>query len=191
MTVSTKESPVRVLRLPKISREGISRGLSEIERPDLSKVELPAIEMPDIDMSKVDLPRVDVGKAVAGAAVALGIARPARSRRPFFVGAAVIAGLTAWALMRSTAVRERLADATRMARQRIDEMRAARDDADSVAFTSAEPMPIEPGAYGEVADALDAARSTSDYPEGFGAPAGTMAGVEDSARSSAKVDSRA
>ena len=77
MTMSTKESPVRVLRLPEISREAIARGLSEIKGPDVSKVERPSIEMPDLELSKVELPRVDVGKAVAGAAVAMGIARPA------------------------------------------------------------------------------------------------------------------
>ncbi len=108
MTMSTKESPVKTLRLPEISRDAIARGLSEIQVPDLSKIERPSIEMPEIDLSKVERPRVDVGKAVADAAVAVGIARRGRPRWPFLVGAAVIAGLSAWALMHSTSVRERL-----------------------------------------------------------------------------------
>jgi hypothetical protein len=81
--------------------------------------------MPDIDLSKVDLPRVDLGKAVGDAAVAMGIARRGRPRWPFIVGAAVIAGMTAWALTHSTTVRERLERVSRSARQRIDEMREA------------------------------------------------------------------
>jgi hypothetical protein len=165
MTMSTKESPVKALRLPEISRNAIARGLSEIQVPDLSKIERPNIEMPDLDLSKVELPRVDVGKAVAGAAVAMGLARPNRRRWPFLVGAAVIAGLTAWALMRSDSIRERVDRASRMARQRIDEMREAASPSN--------------GPY-DVAAALDEAGVTpNEYQEGFAATTDMMAAAED------------
>jgi hypothetical protein len=165
MTMSTKESPVKALRLPEISRDAIARGLSEIQAPNLSKIERPNIEMPDLDLSKIELPRVDVGKAVAGAAGAMGIARPSRPRWPFLLGAAVLAGLTAWALMRSDSVRERVDRASRMARQRIDEMREAASPSN--------------GPY-DVARALDEAGVTpNEYPGELAATTEVMAAAED------------
>ncbi len=170
MSMSTKESRLPELRLPEISREGIARGLSEIHFPDLSKLERPTIEMPELD-----LPRIDLGEAVAGAALAVGLTRPRPRRWPFLLGAAIIAGLTAWALMRSTAVRDRLDRASRAARERIDEMREEREEQDAVAFSAADTMPIKSGPYAangavDVAGALDAAvASGSDYPDGLGA----------------------
>jgi hypothetical protein len=164
MTLSTKESPVRALRLPEISRDAIVRGLSEIQVPDLSKIERPSIEMPEIDLSKVELPRVDVGKAVADAAVAMGIARRSRPRWPFLLGAAVIAGLTAWALMHSASVRDRLSGASRTARQRFDEMRRVGASLD---------RPYD------VASALEEAGVTAnEYLDGLDATTDTMAAAE-------------
>lgn len=165
MTMSTKESPVKALRLPEISRDAIARGLSEIQVPDLSKIERPSIEMPAIDLSKVERPRVDVGKAVADAAVAVGLARRGRPRWPFLLGAAVIAGMTAWALMHSTSVRERLDGASRTARQRIDEMRKAGASLD---------RPYD------VASALEEAGVTAnEYLDGLDATTDMVAAAED------------
>jgi hypothetical protein len=170
MTLSLKETRVPELRLPEISRESIARGLSEMRAP----------EMPDIDLSKVDLPKVDVSKAIADAALAVGITRPSRPRWPIVLGAAIIAGLTAWALTHKSAVRDRLEQTAQMARERINVMRGGLDESDdAVAFTAAETMPIEPGAYDDIAGALDDAGITAkDYPEGLGA-SGDMAGAED------------
>ncbi len=177
MPMSTKESRLPVLRLPEISREAIVRGLSELRAPDFSKMERPTVEMPDI--SKIDFPRIDVGKAVNDAAVSVGLVRPSRRRWPFVLGAAIIAGLTAWALMHSTAVRERLDRAARTARERIDEMRED-EELDTVAFTAAATAPIENGVYADVAGALDDAGVTAnDYPEGLGVRTDLMAAAED------------
>lgn len=179
MTASTKQSRLPELRLPEISRDSIVRGLSEMRGPDLSKMERPNIEMPDIDLSKVDFPRIDVGKAVNDAAIAVGIVRPSRRRWPFLLGVAVIAGLTGWALMHSTAIRDRLDRAARTARERIDEMRED-EEFDTVAFTAAATAPIESDAFGDVAGALDdAGVNANDYPEGLGVTTDLMAAAED------------
>jgi hypothetical protein len=181
MALTTKESRLPELRLPEISRDSIARGLSEMRAPDFSKMERPNIEMPDIDLSKVDFPRIDVGKAVTDAAVAVGLVRPSRRRWPYLLGAAVIAGLTAWALMHSTAVRDRLDRAARSARERMDEMREDEElELDPVAFTAAETHPIEDGAFADVAGALDdAGVNANDYPEGLGVTTDLMAAAED------------
>jgi hypothetical protein len=179
MSTSTKESRLPELRLPEISRDSIVRGLSEMRAPDFSKMERPNIEMPDIDLSKIDFPRIDVGKAVNDAAIAVGLVRPSRRRWPFLLGAAIIAGLTAWALMHSTAVRERLDRAARTARERIDEMRED-EELETVAFTAAETAPIENGVYADVARALDDAGITAnEYPEGLGVTTDLLAAAED------------
>jgi hypothetical protein len=190
MAMTTKESRLPELRLPEISREGIARGLSDMHAPEMPKLERPNIEMPDIDVSMSDFTK-SVGKAVTGAAVAVGLVRrPSRPRWPFLVGAAVIAGLTAWALMHSTTFRDRLDRAARTARVRMDEMREARethddmDEMDTVAFTAAETMPIDDSflenGKADVAGALDAADATAnDYPEGLGATTDLMGAAED------------
>lgn len=163
MHTPTRESRLPELRLPEISREGIARGLSEIHAPDLSKIERPNIEMPDIDLSRIDFPRIDIAKAVVGAASAVGLVRPRRSRWPFVLGAGIIVGLTGWALMNLTAIRERLDRAALRARGLIDEMRAEREGMDPVAFTAAATAPIDPGPY------VEAESAANDYPEGLGA----------------------
>jgi hypothetical protein len=176
MTVSTKDLPVKTLRLPEISRDAIARGLSEIQVPGLSKVERPSLEMPEIDLSKVDLPRVDVGKAVADAAVAMGIARRGRPRWPFLLGGAVIAGLTAWALMHSASVRERLDGFSRTARRRIDEMRKAGASLD---------RPYD------VASALEEAGVTAnEYLDGLDATTDMMAAAEDGTTAHERTEAR-
>ena len=144
-------------------------------------MERPNIEMPDIDLSKIDFPRIDVGKAVNDAAIAVGIARPHPRRWPYLLGIAVIAGLTGWALMHSTAIRDRLDRAARTARERIDEMREDEEfDTDAVAFTAAATAPIGNDAYGDVAGALDdAGVNANDYPEGLGVTTDLMAAAED------------
>jgi hypothetical protein len=179
MSTSTRESRRPELRLPEISRDSIIRGLSEMRAPDLSKMDRPNIEMPDIDVSKIDFPRIDVGKAVTGAAVAVGLVRPSRRRWPYLLGAAIIAGLTAWALMHSTTVRDRLDRAARTARERIDEMRED-EELDAVAFTAAETAPMDDRAFADVAGALDdAGVNANDYPEGLGVTTDLMAAAED------------
>ena len=77
----------------------------------------------------------------------------------------MIAGLTAWALMHSTSVRERLDGASRTARQRIDEMRKAGASLD---------RPYD------VASALEEAGVTAnEYLDGLDATTDMMAAAED------------
>lgn len=197
MAMTTKGSRLSDLHLPEISRDAIARGLSEIHAPDLSKLERPNLEMPDIDLSKIDFPRIDVGKAMNSAAVASGLVRRRRRRWPFVLGAAIIAALTAWALMQSTTVRERLDRAARIARERIDEMRETEDRIDAVAFTSAETAPMDEGSfvadgYADVARALDAVDATAnDYPEGLGATTDIMDGAENGTPAFEKAKAKA
>lgn len=172
MSTTTKETRLPELHLPEITREGIARGLSEIHVPDLSKIERPNIEMPDIDLSAIDLRRRNVGKAVTSAAQSLGLVRQRRSRWPFVVAAAIVAGLTAWALMHSTTFRDRLDRAARMARVRIDEMQQAHEDLDDVAGTA----PHLVNGSADIAGALDAADATAnDYPKGLAETTDLMA----------------
>ena len=200
MPMSTRESRLPELHLPEITRAGIARGLSELRAPDLSKIERPKIERPNIEMPEIDLSgldiRRDVGKALTGAAVAVGLVRPRRSRWPFVVAGVIIAGLTAWVLMNSAAIRERLDRASRTARVRIDEMRESHEDTTPVAFTEAETAPIQPDAFGEngsadVAAAFDAADAVpNDYPEGLGATTDQMDAAVDGVPVFEKADSR-
>ena len=195
MTTTTRDPRLTELRLPKLSAEGIARGLSEMHVPDLSKLERPKIEMPDIDRSLHDVRR-SIGKAVMSAAVAVGLVRPPRPRWPFVLAAAIIAGLTAWALMHSTAVRDRLARAARMGRIRVDEMREAHEEFEPVAFTAAATARIEPGPYAEngssdVAGAFDAAEAVpNDYPENLGATTDQMDAALDGTPIFERADAR-
>ena len=188
MTTTTR-APRRVLRLPKLSAEGIARGLSEMHVPDLSKIERPKIEMPDLDRSLRDAKR-SVGRAVTDAAVAVGLVRPPRPRWPFVLAAAIIAGLTAWALMHSTAVRDRLARAARTGRVRDDEMRETHEDLEPIAFTTVETARIELGSS-DVAGAFDAADAVpNDYPESLGATTDQLDAALDGAPIFERADAR-
>jgi len=138
---------------------------SEVHLPDVDR---PSINLPEIDLSKLEMPdldksKADIAKAITAGAVAVGLSKPRRSRWPFVLGAGIALAAGAWAVMNATAIRTRLAQWQSAIQERISEMTAP-PYADPVAFTSAEPKPIEDtpnvGDYGQTAD---------DYPKGFGA----------------------
>jgi hypothetical protein len=120
-----KEVRMPELHLPELKRDDIVRTLSEIRMPD---VDVRKVDVTNIDLPRIDLPRFDIGKLVAGALAAMRIARPvARPRLPLALGAigvVTVVAMVGWALMRSPAVRERADRAARLAKERIDSMRA-------------------------------------------------------------------
>lgn len=93
---------------------------------------------------------------------------PRRPRWPFAAGLIVV-GVAGWAAARNEMLRTRLVTQARALAERISDVRSARQDRDSpvrsdpVAFTAAEPMPIETAAYAD-ATTMEA----TDYPPGLG-----------------------
>ena len=145
--------------------------------PDLKKIERPTIDLSDIELPKFDLPKVGVGEAVASAATAVGLMSKPRSRRPFVIGLGIAAAVAVagWAWMNYEMLRERATDMAAKVGDRLGMMRTDTDD--SVAFTSAEPKPID------ATDPFDSSRTiagssagSKDYPDGFGKSA-DMAGT--------------
>jgi hypothetical protein len=123
-----KEVRLPELRLPEMSKDDIARAIGDARR-----IDLPEVDLPRIDLSKVDLPRLDVPKAVASATQAAGLVRSARRPRlPFIIGGLVTLALVGFALLNSPAVKPRLAEAARRARERMDERRAARMPVDAL-----------------------------------------------------------
>src|SRR6476660_3835941 len=121
------------LRLPKLERDEIMRAMSGVRLPDMrvpdvdiSKVDVTKIDRPKIELPEFDLPRIDVRQAIDDAAVRVGIRQRRRSRWPLVAGFAIVAGLIAFALSRPT-VRMKVERSARIARARIDEMRAERE----------------------------------------------------------------
>ena len=174
------EIPVKEIRrsdlhLPEIKRDDIMRSLSEIRLPevDLSKIERPRFDLPDsvskFEWPKFDLSAGDVGKAVVGAAAAAHIGRRrSRPRWPLAVGALIVGGLAAAAMLSNEALRSRIASSIVALRERIASMRSGGyelevDREDPVAFAAAETAPIEPSRFAD-ATTIDA----TGYPEGLG-----------------------
>lgn len=145
-----KEVRPAELKLPEIKREQIVRALSEIH--------LPAFELPDgiskIDWRAIDPSTIDFGKAMAGVAAVTRLGRPIirRSRLTVAVGALVVIGLAAAALLSTPAVRERAGRTVRGVRSRVDRRSASGDmleveddipaESASVASAPAEAGPI-------------------------------------------------
>jgi hypothetical protein len=97
--------------------------------------------------------------------VAVGLAQKKRSRWPFVLGAGIAIAVGAWGLMNLDAIRERLSRWGTTIQERVSEMTAGSDYRDPVAFTAAEPKPIEDEPnVGDFMPAVD------DYPKGFGLP---------------------
>lgn len=128
------------LRLPEMTREDIVRTIGDARRD---------LDLSAIDLSRVDLSRVDVPRAIASATKAAGLVRATRrSRLPFVLGGLVALGVIGFAILRSPAVRPRVEEAGRRARQAIDERRAAMATAESDgAAVDPVAVPIEPDAY--------------------------------------------
>jgi hypothetical protein len=143
-----KEVRLPELHLPEMTREDIGRTLDDVRR-DLEKVELPRIDK--VEMPRIDVTSIDIPKAVAAATRG---GRPARRwqlpRVPLLLGGLLIFSFVMLAVLSSPAVRPRLEELGRKARQRMDERMAERDEmetAESHAFDDAVAVPIEPSAY--------------------------------------------
>lgn len=202
------------LHLPEIKREEIIRSLSGVRLPevDLARARGAKVRIPAVDLSSEQ-----IGKLVAVAAVvarfmrpvsrrlpwpALPFAgrssspiarivrpRPSRSRWLLAFGGIVIAALAAWAVLSRPAVRERLGEAMRAARERLDEFRADREgqldvDADEpVALTGAETTSIEALGSANAADDAGTGASATDDPLGSGTNPNDADGVSTFAES--------
>jgi hypothetical protein len=141
--------------------------------PDLSKLERPNVDLPNVDLTKIelpkfDLPKVDVGKAVTDAATAVGLMEKPRSRWPLLLGAAIAVATAGFLYMNAAMVRERLSQARAWVGERFDAMNPSIDD--DVAFTAAEPKPIDETDTFDLGGPTNAKGSTKskDYPDGFG-----------------------
>lgn len=145
------------LHLPEIKREQIVRALSGIH--------LPTFEMPDgiskIDWRAIDLSSIDVGKAMAGVAAATRLGKPLirRSRLTVAIGALVVIGVAAAALLSMPAVRERAGRTVRGVRSRVEARSGAGDaleieDDILIAPASDEAMSIE-SALGDLVPVMD------------------------------------
>lgn len=162
LTLGSRRSAVK---LPDVDRPSIDLPEVDLSKLDLSKLDLSRFDLPKLDMPDLEASKADLAKAVAGAAVAVGLAQPKRSRWPFVLGAGIAVAVGAWSLINLDAIRERLRRWGATIQERVSEMTAASDYQDPVAFTAAEPKPIEDepnvGAFMPADD---------DYPKGFGLP---------------------
>ena len=131
------ELPVKEVRLPElhlpiIKREQIIRSLSEIGRPtvDAPKVERSRLERLGlgarfdwraIDWRAIDPLSLEIGRAMAGVSAVARIRRPALrpSRVTVVVGAVLVAGIAAAALLSNPAVRDRAGRTVRGVRGRV------------------------------------------------------------------------
>jgi hypothetical protein len=146
--------------------------IANLRRPD---VHLPEIDVSSVDLSNLSLPKVDgptvegIQAAVRDVATNVGLVERRRARWPFVVGAAVVAAGVGLAVMNSAALRERIERARASLMERIESMRSEesmRSDGrpeEPLAFTAAEPKPIEEPPYD-----MGSNPPTDDYPEGLG-----------------------
>lgn len=157
--IPVKEGRPSELHLPEIKREQIIRALSGIH--------LPAFDLPDgvskIDWRAIDPSSIDVGKAMAGVAAATRRGKPMirRSRLTVAVGALVVIGVAAAALLSTPAVRDRAGRTIREVRSRVAARSGAGDMLeieDDVLATprSDETTPIE-SSLGELVPVMEVA----------------------------------
>jgi hypothetical protein len=144
-----KEVRLPELHLPEVKRDDIVRSLSGVRLPevDLAKAGNVRIKIP-----AVSLTASDIGKVIAAGAAVARFAQPAsrrrrwlgrafgrrsagpvarliqpktrRSRWPIVVVALAAVAVAAWAMLRRPAVRQRVDELTRDARERFETMRA-------------------------------------------------------------------
>jgi uncharacterized protein YjbJ (UPF0337 family) len=102
----------------------------------------------------IDLASIDVGKAMAEAAAAAHVGRRShRPRWPLAVGGLVVTVLTGLVILRSDALRARLARGASLIRERISGLRGNRADrleidlGDPIAFPAAQTAPSEPSPF--------------------------------------------
>jgi hypothetical protein len=128
------------LHLPEMSRDDITRAIGDATRD---------VELPSVDLSKIDVP-----KAVASASQAVGLSRSTRvPRLPFIIGGLVTLGLIGFALLNSPAVKPRLQELARKAKEQIEERRAGRMAVD--ASTDEASTMVDPSGFdAPIADVL-------------------------------------
>ena len=154
--INVKEVRMPELHLPEIKREEIVRSLSGLHLP---RVDLAMARKARIKVPAIAITSSDIGKLVAATVALARVVRPApkrggwlagafgrrsgspvarlvrpRSRLPrlpIALGAMALAALGAWALLRRPAVRTRLDETARRAREQFDALRA-RSDVDDV-----------------------------------------------------------
>lgn len=150
--INIKEVRLPELHLPEIKRDEIVRSLSGLHLPQVdlgaarkTRIKVPALAITSSDIGKLVAASAAIARLVRPApkrgrwfASAFGrrtgspvarLVRPVRPqarrwRLPLVVGALVVAALGAWALLRRPAVRTRLDEMARRARERFDELRA-------------------------------------------------------------------
>jgi len=141
---------------------------ANFRRPE---IHLPAIDIASFDPSNLHLPKIDgstvtdLQTAVRDVATDVGLVERRRARWPFVVGAAVVVAGAGLAVMNADAIRERLERARTWLMERMNSMGATERPTEPVAFTAAEPKPIEEPPY-EMGSDLPA----DDYPTGLGTP---------------------
>jgi hypothetical protein len=142
--------------------------IATLRRPD---VHLPEIDISSFDPSNLRLPKVDgptvadIQTAVRDVAADVGLAERRRARWPFVVGTAALVVGASLAVMNADAIRERFERARSWLMERMDSMGSAQPSPEPVAFTAAEPKPIE-----EPPHEMGSDLSMDDYPEGLGTP---------------------
>src|SRR6188474_1098212 len=130
--------------------------------PDLSKLERPNVDLPNVDLSKIELPKLDVGKAVTDAATAVGLMQKPRARWPFLLGAAVAVATAGFVYMNASMIRERLSQARAWVGERFEAMNPSIDE--DVAFTAAEPKPIDETDTFDLGGSAKGPTKSKDYP---------------------------
>lgn len=178
--LSLKGVRIPELHLPEMSRDDITRSISDARRDvDLSRLDPRKLDLSGVELPKlpsIDLSNVDVPQAVTAAAQRAGLIRRP-SRAPLFIGGAIVLGLAAVAALTSPMIRPKLDELIARARAAIaarrDAMRDRADDADSDdphAFDAAVAAPIEPAAFsGDVSADGSPFDGPAPLPEGFGA----------------------
>lgn len=197
---TVKEVRLPELHLPEIRRDEIVRSLSGMRLPevDLAKARRASIKIPAIRLSSSD-----VGRLLAVGAAVMRLVRPApsrtswltgrfgrrsrspvarivqqrrrRSRWPIALGGIVVVVLAALAILRRPAVRQRIDEAARDARARIDDLRndnRAMEVHAPVALASSDLTAGEIEGVATPTEDAGPVAGTSEHPDELGTSAG-------------------
>ena len=182
--INIKEVRLPELHLPEIKRDEIVRALSGIRLP---QVDLAMARKANAKLPALAITSSDVGKLVAATAAVARIIRPApsrgrrladlfgrrstspvarlvrprtrRSRLPLAIGVIVVMALAVWALLRRPAVRTRVDEAARQARERFEALRTGavvEDPPVGIETASIESEDVDPGTDDAATDSAEA-----------------------------------
>jgi hypothetical protein len=140
------------LHLPEIKRDEIVRLLSGVHLPEVglararrAGIKAPAVTLTGADLAKLAAATVAVarylrptpsrarwltgpfGRRLPSPVARIVLPRRRRSRWPIALGAIMVGVVGAWAVLHRPAVRQRVDDVVRRARERLDTWRAARE----------------------------------------------------------------